>query len=294
MRFGKRRPDTSPLTPGVETPEEPLLGVSGPSQRETAAENPGSADDVAAPASLGRIEETLARIALRLIAGSPAPDHQHIEELCERLSGLPEQIDTLGQSISRELDDRLNRLADTLIPPACEESDLLGEPDAIEEPTPFQTIAVPEGGNEAWERCLLGDELCQQPELADVRRMLLEDVLAGNGQARALVGQLMLVQSASAEQMPDLMKSVGEAYYRWRSRTAAAGEPLELALAQWLTKCAAALGLGNTVELVRPGTRFDATRHAAAERGVEITGVHGWVIVRNTGKVYARASVSVK
>ena len=110
---------------------------------------------------------------------------------------------------------------------------------------PPQAEAADEQDHEQWERCLLGDELCQNPELADVRRKLLDDVLLGVAEARALVGQVMLVQSVSAEQMPDLMKSVGEAYYRWQPQTILGDEPLELALASWLTERAQMLGLGS-------------------------------------------------
>ena len=52
--------------------------------------------------------------------------------------------------------------------------------------------------------------------------------------------------------------------------------------------------MSNTIELVHPGQRFDSMRHNAAERGVEITQVFGWIVLRDNGKVYTKASVAVK
>jgi hypothetical protein len=52
--------------------------------------------------------------------------------------------------------------------------------------------------------------------------------------------------------------------------------------------------LHNTIELVHPGERFDATRHNASTRGVEITEVHGWIVLRDNGKVYTKANVTVR
>lgn len=53
-------------------------------------------------------------------------------------------------------------------------------------------------------------------------------------------------------------------------------------------------GLGNTIELVNVGDRFDIARHNASERGAVITAVQGWVVLRDNGKVYTKANVSVK
>ena len=52
--------------------------------------------------------------------------------------------------------------------------------------------------------------------------------------------------------------------------------------------------MSNTIELVHPGERFDSTRHNASQRGVEITQVLGWIVLRDNGKVYTKASVAVK
>ena len=52
--------------------------------------------------------------------------------------------------------------------------------------------------------------------------------------------------------------------------------------------------MSNTIELVHPGERFDSTRHNASKRGVEITQVLGWIVLRDNGKVYTKASVAVR
>ncbi len=250
--------------------------------------------DVALDGLLSRVEDVLSRLEDRVGTNAPVSDREDVQDFHDKLVELPQQIEVLGQSILRELDHRLESLETMMTEVGQEMKTHLAEHNEIGEPAAPQAETVDEQGDQQWERCLLGDELCQNPELADVRRKLLDDVLSGVAEARALVGQVMLVQSVSAEQMPELMRSVGEAYYRWQPRTILGDEPLELVLASWLTERAQMLGLGNKIELVRTGTRFDASRHLASERGVEITAVHGWVVVRNTGKVYTRASVSVK
>jgi hypothetical protein len=35
-------------------------------------------------------------------------------------------------------------------------------------------------------------------------------------------------------------------------------------------------------------------RHNAAERGVEVADVFGWVVLRDNGKVYSKANVSLR
>jgi hypothetical protein len=146
----------------------------------------------------------------------------------------------------------------------------------------------------AWQEVVLGAELCADPRLADIRQRLLADILAGVAAARVLAGQLLLAQSAPLERMPEFIGQVGEAYYCWRPRELAGDDPLERALAAWLTRRAESLGLRNSIQLVRPGERFDGGRHAADGRGVAVVAVHGWIVLRDDNKVYTKASVSVK
>ena len=122
---------------------------------------------------------------------------------------------------------------------------------------------------------------------------LLADLSRGDIAAQAFVGQLLLARSSDSIQLAPLLKDLGEAYYRWRPRRSAEFHPSELVLAQWLVDHLAEVGLTNKIELVRIGDRFDQSRHRAEERGVEVIAVHGWVVLRENGKVYTKASVSV-
>ena len=145
-----------------------------------------------------------------------------------------------------------------------------------------------------WERAVLGDELAGQPGLAFQRNQLLSGVLEGEAAACALAGQLLVFRSAAAERLPPLLKEIGEAYYRWQPKNRPGNSPFEESLAAWLQRKCEAAGLHNTIELVHPGERFDAARHNASSRGVEITEVLGWVVLRDNGKVYTKATVSVR
>jgi len=144
-----------------------------------------------------------------------------------------------------------------------------------------------------WQQVVFGSELSQDPATAGLRQELIDRTLAGDAEAANLVGQLLQVQSASAERLPTLLQDLGEAYYAWRPKRSPATEPLEQALVDLVhTRCEAA-GTANRIELVRPGDRFENTAHDAKTRGAEVTGVHGWIVLRSNGKVYTRARVSV-
>ena len=108
------------------------------------------------------------------------------------------------------------------------------------------------------------------------------------------MARLIVFQSATAEKMAPLLKEVGEAYYRWQPKAEAGASPFEETLATWLQNACDEAGIGNKIELVNPGERFDSGRHTAAERGVEITQVLGWVVLRDNGRVYTKAAVAVK
>jgi len=145
-----------------------------------------------------------------------------------------------------------------------------------------------------WQRAILGRELGEQPGLDSQRQQLFAALLRGEPAACGLAGQLLVFQSASAERMPPLLKDIGEAYYRWQPKTEPQPSVFEQALVRSLQRTCEAAGIANTIELVGPGERFDSTRHNASMRGVEIAEVHGWVVLRDNGKVYTKATVSVK
>lgn len=143
-----------------------------------------------------------------------------------------------------------------------------------------------------WERIVFGESLAQTPAFAADRASLLHGLEEQDDHAVGLVGQLMIFNAASAERMPQLLKDVGEAYYAWRPQ--AGHDNFRDALIAYLGERCEAAGVGNTIELVRPGDRFDAMRHNSKQRGVEIVDVFGWVVLRDNGKVYTKASVAVK
>lgn len=193
-------------------------------------------------------------------------------ELCERLTGLETAIAELGQKFEA-LGDRI------AAPPPANPAEF------------WQDFSRPD---DAWPRIVLGDELCEDSLLEVHRREFLADVTGGQVTARALAGQLMSIQAASVDQLPELLRYVGEAYYRWRTDQVADDDPFENALVQWLNRLVATAGLPNSIQRVRRGERFDSTRHSASGRGNEVVGVHGWVVLRDHSRVYTKASVSVK
>jgi hypothetical protein len=143
-----------------------------------------------------------------------------------------------------------------------------------------------------WQRIVFGESLAADMAFAADRANLLRGLEEQDAAAVGLIGQLMIFNAAPAERMPQLLKDVGEAYYTWRPHTGR--DDFRDALIAVLGERCEAAGVGNTIELVRPGDRFDAMRHNSKQRGVEIVDVFGWVVLRDNGKVYTKASVAVK
>jgi len=145
-----------------------------------------------------------------------------------------------------------------------------------------------------WQEALLGGELAHNPALNLDKNQLLNGVLSSDPGACGLVGDLLLFRAAAADKMPPLLKDIGEAFYRWQPKTSNHPSELEKALVEWLMRACDQAGMANTIELVNPGERFDSLRHNASRPGVEITQVLGWIVLRDNGKVYTKASVAVK
>ena len=160
------------------------------------------------------------------------------------------------------------------------------------QPPPDAAYAAPLAGD--WQEAILGRELAEQPGLDRQRQRLLSGFLQGEPAACALIGQLLVFRSSPAEKMPTLLKEIGEAYYRFNPRTSSRPDEMENTLVAWLQHACEQAGMSNTIELVHPGQRFDSMRHNASERGVEITQVFGWIVLRDNGKVYTKAAVAVK
>ena len=167
-------------------------------------------------------------------------------------------------------------------------------PATVAQAIPAQPAAATTRGDLAWEQTVFGAELAANRALAADRAELIEGMLSGDDTAAALAGQLLIFNAASAERMPQLLKDVGEAYYAWRPHTSGGDDPLRDALIAYLASRCEAVGVFNSIELVRPGDRFDQKKHNSKHRGGEIDGVFGWVVLRDNGNVYTKASVAAK
>ena len=84
--------------------------------------------------------------------------------------------------------------------------------------------------------------------------------------------------------MPALLKDIGEAYYRWRPQIGGDADEMEQSLVASLLRSCEQAGISNTIELVHPGERFDAARHSASERGVEVVRPLGWIVFATTAR----------
>lgn len=260
----------------------------------------GPTASAGAPIEAAMVDEKLRPLAEQLAAidaklpsfGTPRGDEiateltKAIAPLKEELSGLRRRSDAQDaqqESIASKLSQLYGRFENGL-------AELVGYLRPAPEPPPSSSPA-----DEAeWQRAILGPQLAAQSALGAERRRLLADVLDGNGGAMALAGQLLVFQSSPPEKMAQQLKEIGEAFYRWQPKRRAERHPMEDALVQWLRKCCEDAGIGNVIELVQPGERFDSSRHATDGRGVEITEVRGWIVLRDNGKVYTKATVAVR
>jgi len=146
----------------------------------------------------------------------------------------------------------------------------------------------------SWEAVFFGRDLASAPQLARERQELVRDLRSGEPEAQALIGLLLFFRGSAAEKMPVLLKDIGEAWYRWRPGSSHGDDPLRQSLIRWLEGQCDSHGANNRIELVRPGDRFDSKKHNAKDPGVEVAEVHGWVVLRDNGKIYTKANVVVR
>ena len=201
------------------------------------------------------------------------------EMVPQYFNALPQYFTAIQQQVvaaQQHADAGLRTIIEILRPPQAE-----------------NTAAEPAVGGD-WQEALLGGELAHNPALNADKNRLLAGVLSGDGGACGLIGSLLTFRAAAADKMPPLLKDIGEAFYRWQPKTSNKPSELEKALSEWLMRTCDQAGMSNTIELVNPGERFDSLRHNAARPGVEITQVLGWIVLRDNGKVYTKASVAVK
>jgi len=209
-------------------------------------------------------------------AGAEQQIRDALAQLRAAVDGQKEDSAAALRRLRQEMDERLQELVEYVRPD-----------------TPDTEAAAPAGARE-WQRAILGPTLAEDSALDFQRQQLLDGVLSGHPGACALAGQLLTFQSSPAEKMAPLLKEIGEAFYRWQPKEKPGSSKLEEALVRWLKRACEDAGIGNSIELVHPGERFDAGRHTAAGRGVEITRVLGWVVLRDNGRVYTKAAVEVR
>ena len=238
------------------------------------------------------VRKSLARIEAKLQENGVAAAHAPTNEMIPVPGASDPAIVLRLEALSRELAE-FRRDALPLLQSAAH-SHSSAEVPAASQPGPIEFLSESDEGRESWEEIIFGSELSRDAALNAVRQQFLNDVIRGGVSARALAGQLLLLQATPADELPERFRHVGEAYYRWKPRLSTLDEPLEQSLANWLAKRADEAGLRNTIQLVRPGDRFDGTRHSATTRGVEVVAVHGWIVLRDNQKVYTKASVSVQ
>ncbi|MBC8874133.1 MAG: hypothetical protein H8E44_32240 [Planctomycetes bacterium] len=166
------------------------------------------------------------------------------------------------------------------------------------EPPPAQPVPAPiaipvtgggDGGN--WSQIIFGEYLTVDPSISHLSGTLLADVHVGDNDAVGLMGHLLDFRSATGERKPRMLKDVGEAFYRWKPTD---DTTLRDALIVWIHAQLDAVGINNRIEIVQVGDRYDMQRHNAKERGIEVGDVYGWIVLRENGKVYSKASVSVR
>ncbi len=169
--------------------------------------------------------------------------------------------------------------------------EMLAEPSPApspgESPGPIATGQA--AGN--WSRILFGDRFSKIPALPHLSGQLLADVYDEDPHAIGLAGQLMTFRTATGEQKPRMLKDVGESFYAWKPQ---GDPPLIEPLIAWLHAELEAAELGNRIQVVHPGDRYDMQRHNARQPGVEVADVRGWAVLRENGKVYSKANVSVR
>ncbi|MDO4629551.1 MAG: hypothetical protein Q4C70_10240 [Planctomycetia bacterium] len=151
------------------------------------------------------------------------------------------------------------------------------------------------GGNQDELGKVFFGEMALEPSIQNELQYILQGILAHDSVSCYLGGILMMFQSSAPDKMVLLLKDLGEAYYRWANQFPDSNlEVLEDALVRWAQWLCESAGLPNRIETVMPGQRFDAGRHNSTTRGVTVTQVHGWVVLRGNGSVYSKALVDVQ
>ena len=156
----------------------------------------------------------------------------------------------------------------------------------------------PGTGGDDWQRALLG------VDLAEYRRGSISSgtaapgrALGGRSPARARCWDSCWCSARRvADKMPPLLKGrSARPIIAGNRRISPGSEPMEEALAAWLKETLQEAGHRQHRRTGRAGASASTPRsHTASTRGVEITEVRGWIVLRDNGKVYTKASVGVR
>jgi len=252
---------------------EEAVRSGGPAPAATAAdaETKPAGDSSAASADLGPLLQQLRDGLAQQFDGVISGVNQAQQQLQQHVNGGLNQV-------YQHLDAKLSEIITILRPP---------QPDVQEQKSV--------GDDADWQVAIFGPEMSADPVLENYRRHLLEGMITGDEGARTFAGQLLVFRSARTDALPQMLKLLGEAFYTWLPKTTQDPNPMEQALVRWVNDYCYNAGIGNTIEVITPGERFDNQRHTSTNRsgGVEIQCVRGWVVVREGGRVYTKATVDV-
>jgi hypothetical protein len=230
-------------------------------------------------------------------AEGTATPQQLLAELRRRLLSDETQVAELFGELRQQVDAIARQVAEAPQRPAPAAASVPVKPEPIavrRDPLGFLDQSPQRADAGGLEALIFGPELCGDSSLAGERERMLADMAGGEPAALTLGGAIVQFRGATVERMPQLLKDIGEAWYAWQPHSSEGPDPLRDTLTRWLERKCDAAGVPNTIELVRPGDRFDSKRHHARQPGVEVIAVGGWVVLRDNGKVYTKATVTVK
>lgn len=211
------------------------------------------------------------------------------DELSRQFDGVTNGVTQAQQQIQQHVNGGLNQICQHLDAKLSEIITILRPP----QPESQEPASLGDDAN--WQLAVLGAELTADPSIEHYRRHLLEGIINGDDGARTFAGQLLVFRSARTDALPKMLRLLGEAFYCWLPKSTQDPNPMEQALVQWVNDYCFNAGIGNTIEIVTPGERFDTQRHTPTNRtgGVEIQCARGWIVVREGGRVYIKATVDV-
>ena len=245
----------------VSTTKRPDDGDSKPSKRHES----GSLDSAMAQVVLP-LRRSLSRIE-RCLSSQTA-----------NLEAVKEQLDQL--IVQQPIDSEPSEIENAVF------SDSAGLPDEEHD------LAV-DDDKRNWENIILGSQLGQSDSLQVLRDVLQAAVFAKEEAARAFAAHLLLVQAIGPTEAAERLRDLGEAFYRWRPRANEKPDEIEQAVVDCINHYLASANVKNRIMLVNPGERFDKQKHLSATRGLNVTEVFGWIVLRENQTVYTKAKVNV-